>query len=526
MQTAATEEAPTSVGSIGSVRFTNLNAESPLAWSGDLFVIGMFSDAEYFPGEKFTQLKGLQALNIHFDDALVEIMKDIEFEGKIGQSGVIRVSGGQVKKLAVIGLGSSADLTLDSWRNFGSSVAEIIKQNKSVKTVGLYLPVGTRSFSGPNSVQGLVEGIRLGLWDDVRFKSEEERKKKKAPQIQSIDLLGWGISDDTSIEKAAKIIDGVNLARALVNAPASTVTPVTLAATAEEISSETGLECTILEKEHCEDLNMGLFLGVAKGSSIPPKFIHLTYRPAGEVTRKVAIVGKGLCFDSGGYNLKVGPGSMIENMKIDMAGAAATLGTAKVIGELKPPLVEVHFIIATCENMISGEAMRPGDVLVGSNGTTVEVANTDAEGRLTLGDALVYAEKLGVDTIVDCATLTGAALVALGGEIAALYSTKDDLAGELEVAAKLAGEKIWRMPLEEKYAEMNKSSIADIKNTGGRMGGSITAALFLKHFVKSTPWAHIDMAGPVFNEKAGGATGYGVRTLVNFLLGKDATIDG
>ncbi len=220
-------------------------------------------------------------------------------------------------------------------------------------------------------------------------------------------------------------------------------------------------------------------------------------------------------------NIKVA-GSGIEMMKTDMGGAGATLGAAKAIAQIKPD-VEVHFITATTENMISGHAIHPGDILTASNGKTIEINNTDAEGRLTLADALVFTEKLGVDAIVDLATLTGACVIALGDDIAGLWSTDDAIAQQLAESSELAGEKVWRMPMEEKYFEGMKSLIADMKNTGPRPGGSITAALFLKQFVKETPWAHLDIAGTVWTDKengynSAGATGYGVRTLVNWVL--------
>jgi leucyl aminopeptidase len=277
----------------------------------------------------------------------------------------------------------------------------------------------------------------------------------------------------------------------------------------------------ILEQQECEQLGMGAFLGVAKASELPPKFIHITYKPEGTPKRKVAIVGKSLTFDSGGLNLKVS-GSGIETMKMDMGGGAATLGAAKTIGQIKPD-VEVHFVCAATENMISGRAMHPGDILTASNGKTIEVNNTDAEGRLTLADALVFAEKLGVDAIVDLATLTGACIIALGDDIAGLWSTDEQLGNQIKDAAQKAGEKFWEMPMEEKYFEGLKSPIADMKNTGPRGGGSITAALFLKQFIQETPWAHLDIAGPVWADKQNGvnnsgATGFPVRTLVNWVL--------
>jgi leucyl aminopeptidase len=290
----------------------------------------------------------------------------------------------------------------------------------------------------------------------------------------------------------------------------------------------------ILDREACAQLGMGAFLGVAQASVMPPQFIHLTYTDGtGAVPRKkLAIVGKGLTFDSGGLNLKTGAGSSIELMKMDMGGAAATLGCAQAISKLHPQGIEVHFIIAACENMISGNALHPGDIVTASNGKTIEVNNTDAEGRLTLADALVFADKLGVDAIVDLATLTGACIVALGDTVAGLWSNDDQLAEMIDRASKPAGEKFWRMPLEDAYLEQMKSVVADMKNTGSRSAGSITAALFLQKFVEKTKsWAHLDIAGPVWTDKESGylnagGTGYPVRTLVNLVLAFAEPITG
>jgi leucyl aminopeptidase (EC:3.4.11.1). Metallo peptidase. MEROPS family M17 len=256
----------------------------------------------------------------------------------------------------------------------------------------------------------------------------------------------------------------------------------------------------ILGQEEWEALGMGAFLGVAKASDLPPQFIHLTYKPPqGDPVTKLALVGKGLTFDSGGLNIKTDSRS-IAMMKTDMGGAAAVLGAARALAALKPQ-VELHFIVAATENMISGHAIHPGDILTASNQKTIEVNNTDAEGRLTLADALVFAEKLGVDAILDLATLTGACVIALGEEIAGLFTPDETLAQELQQAANLSGEKIWRLPLEEGYFEGLSSIVADMKNTGPRSGGSITAALFLKQFVEKTPWAHLDIAAPFGQRK-------------------------
>ncbi|MBD2665879.1 putative cytosol aminopeptidase [Richelia sinica FACHB-800] len=479
-----------------------------LDWTGDTLAIGLFEDAVELTGD-------LAALDEKFTGLLKELIAEEEFTGKTNSTIVARVGAAKnVKKVILVGLGKPEALKLETLRRVAATVARTAKKQKT-KTLGISLPVVNNDPTA--AAQAIAEGIQLALYQDTRFKSEVEDKN---PEIEIIDLLGFA-GQEAAITRANQIVSGVILARQLVAAPANAVTPITMAETAQAIASEHGLELQILEKEDCEKLGMGAFLGVAQASDLPPKFIHLIYKPQTTPKRKVAIIGKGLTFDSGGLNIK-GAGSGIETMKMDMGGAAATLGAAKAIGQLKPD-VEVHFISAVTENMISGRAMRPGDILTASNGKTIEVNNTDAEGRLTLADALVYTDKLELDAIVDLATLTGACVVALGDDIAGLFSQDDALVSQLEQAAENAGEKIWRLPMEEKYFDGLKSGIADMKNTGPRYGGSITAALFLKQFVKSTPWAHLDIAGPVWADKdngyhSAGATGFGVRTLVHWVL--------
>ncbi|NEO69039.1 leucyl aminopeptidase [Moorena sp. SIO3H5] len=479
-----------------------------LDWTGDALAIGLFEDAVDLSGD-------LAELDQKLAGTITELIEETEFKGSTNSSAVTRVgSGSPIRKIILVGLGKADDLTLDTLRRGSATIARTAKQQK-IKTLGISLPVVNDDSTA--TAQGITEGIILALHQDNRFKSESEDKGAK---LEQIDLLGLP-GQEAGIDKAQKICEGVILARELVAAPANEVTPISLAQTAEDLASEYGFSLEILDREACEELGMGAFLGVAKASDLPPKFIHITYKPDGTPKRKLAIVGKGLTFDSGGLNIK-GSGSGIETMKIDMGGAAATLGTAKAIGQLKPD-VEVHFISAATENMISGHAMHPGDILTASNGKTIEVNNTDAEGRLTLADALVFAEKLEVDAIADLATLTGACVVALGNDIAGLWTTDNTIAQQFKDAAEAAGEKLWQMPMEEKYFEGLKSKIADFKNTGPRAGGSITAALFLKEFVKETPWVHIDIAGTVWSEKENGcnnsgATGFPVRTLVNWVL--------
>jgi leucyl aminopeptidase len=364
-----------------------------------------------------------------------------------------------------------------------------------------------------------AEAVRLCLYKDQRFRKEPD-PRRIPDALELIDLDPAAASGFTAVNATCA---GVELARELVAAPPNVVTPAALADTAAGMARDHGLELKVLERSDCEAKGMGAFLAVSQGSDLPPKFIHLIYRPEGEVKRRVALVGKGLTFDSGGYNLKVGA-AQIDMMKFDMGGSAAVLGAMRSIAELKPAGVEVHMVVASCENMVNGSAVHPGDIVTAANGMTIEINNTDAEGRLTLADALLYACEQKPDAVVDLATLTGACVIALGDEMAGLWSNNDDLAEALDAAAQTGGEGLWRMPLRQSYRDGLKSLLADMKNTGPRPGGSITAALFLKEFVaKDTAWAHIDIAGPVWSDKGkgvnpAGATGYGVRTLVNWVL--------
>ncbi len=462
-----------------------------LDWSGDALIIGLSEAA-------LPLSTTLAELNSRLSGLLQELIDEVEFTGKDGTSAISRVgTGAAVRKLGIVGLGAAEAITPDTLRRAAAAAARLAKKEKCA-SLGLSLPLVQNDPA--LTAQALAEGASLALHHDHRFKSDDKASKVT---LDHIHLLGLP-DQEASLKTAQAICDGVILARELVSAPANVVTPEVLAQTAQDIATAHGLELEILDREQCEALGMGAYLGVARASDLPPKFIHLTYKPAGTPTRKLAIVGKGLTFDSGGLNIK-GAGSGIEMMKIDMGGAAATLGAAKAIAQIQPA-VEVHFISAAAENMISGNAMRPGDILTASNGKTIEVNNTDAEGRLTLADALVFADKLGVDAIVDLATLTGACIIALGDDIAGIFSENDQLAGAIAAAAAAAGEKFWRLPMEEKYFDGLKSIVADMKNTGPRPGGSITAALFLKQFVTATPWVHLDVAGPVWTEKKAATT--------------------
>ncbi|KAJ0260365.1 Leucine aminopeptidase 1 [Hirschfeldia incana] len=484
-------------------------------WKGDLLVVGVTEqDLTKDANSKFEN-PILNKLDAHTSGLLSLVSSEEDFTGKPGQSTVLRLPGLPSKRIGLIGLGKSASSSSPAaYQSLGEGVANVSKASQSsTVAVALASPESESSYAS-----AIASGVVLGLFEDGRYKSES-----KKPSLKSVDVIGFGAGAE--LEKKLKYAEdvsyGVIFGRELTNSPANVLTPGVLAEEAAKVASTYSdvFTANILNEEKCRELKMGSYLAVAAASANPPFFIHLVYKPSsGDVKTKLALVGKGLTFDSGGYNIKTGPGCSIELMKFDMGGSAAVLGAAKAIGEIKPPGVEVHFIVAACENMISGTGMRPGDVITASNGKTIEVNNTDAEGRLTLADALVYACNQGVDKIVDLATLTGACVIALGTSVAGIYTPNDELAKEVIAASEKSGEKLWRMPLEESYWEMMKSGCADMVNTGGRAGGSITAALFLKQFVsEKVQWMHIDMAGPVWNEKKKSGTGFGVATLVEWV---------
>ncbi|KAI3423743.1 CYTOSOL_AP domain-containing protein [Psidium guajava] len=488
-------------------------------WKGDILAVGVTEkDMAKDENSKF-QNSILERLDVQLSGLLAEASSEEDFTGKSGQSVVLRLPGIGSKRVGLIGLGQSAS-TPTAFRGLGEAVAAAAKAAQA-SNVGIVLASseGLSAESKLTAASAISSGTVLGLHDDTRYKSES---KKTA--LKSVDILGLGSGPelDKKLKYAEDVSSGIIFGRELVNSPANVLTPAVLAHEASKIASAYSdvISATILDAEQCKELKMGSYLGVAAASANPPHFIHLCYKPIGGPAKaKLALVGKGLTFDSGGYNIKTGPGCSIELMKFDMGGSAAVLGAAKAIGQIKPPGVEVHFIVAACENMISGTGMRPGDIVTASNGKTIEVNNTDAEGRLTLADALVYACNQGVEKIVDLATLTGACVVALGPSIAGVFTPSDDLAKEVIAASELSGEKLWRMPLEESYWESMKSGVADMVNTGGRQGGAITAALFLKQFVdEKVQWMHIDMAGPVWNDKTKAATGFGISTLVEWVL--------
>ncbi len=476
--------------------------------SVDLLVVpviqGSFKESEVFTH-----------LNQRLDGVIAKIVDEERFRGKPLQTVQLHThSRVGAKRVVLVGLGDKRDAA-----DLRHAVGKATRTARQVgaATVGVALPAELRD---ARALQFAVEGVLLGRYRFDRYLSSEESRR---PDPITDVTVAVGSGDTKALEDALRraqvVAAAVARARDLVNEPAAEATPRRMAAEAEKLAEQHGLKIEVLGPDRCRELGMGMFLAVAQGSEEEPRFIHLTYTPKQKPTKRVAIIGKGVTFDSGGLSLK--PSAAMEDMKVDMAGAAAVISAIGALAELEAP-VEVHAIAACTENMPSGKAYKLGDVLKSMAGKTVEINNTDAEGRLTLGDAISYALKLQPDEVFDFATLTGACIVALGPHIAGVMSNNPSLAERFLEAAKAAGEEMWPLPLPERLREGLKSDIADMKNTGERQGGALTAGIFLKEFVGEVPWVHVDIAGPASADKEHGAvgkggTGFAVSTLVEYL---------
>lgn len=485
----------------------------------DLLIVNLFKGV--------TQLAGATgALNKAMDGMLAQLIKQEGFEGKEGEWMMFHSFGKfPAKKIAVIGLGEKSAFTLDTVRKIGATIVRRSRDAKAKNVATILHGAGIAGLPVRDVAEALGEGMRLGAYRFHAYKSKgtKEAEKSDVAKITICESERGKIAPaERGLEEARILSEATMLARDLVNTPSMEMTPSKMAEVAKEIAkSGTGIRIETMTAKQMLAMGMHGTLAVGKGSEHEPVGVHLSYKPKG-AKKKIAVVGKAVTFDSGGLSLK--PADSMMTMKIDMAGAAAVLGLFKALSVLKPQ-VEVHGIFLAVENMPSGTAYRPGDVVKAMNGVTIEVLNTDAEGRVTLADALSYAVTLKPDAIVDLATLTGACVVALGEDISGIMSNDRKLTDRLLNAARETGEPLWELPLYEPYGDLIKSKVADIKNIGGRSAGTITAALFLQHFVDKIPWAHLDIAGPSYAEKETrpdvpfGGTGCGVRMLMKFLQG-------
>ena len=430
----------------------------------------------------------------------------------------------RAKRVLIVGAGKREPLDLVRVRNGAANLARRLRGMRPGRVAWSLQHSASGAVDAEAHAAAVAEGILLGLYRFDRHHTREADRPRGT--IDSITLVEPGPrgapAATRGVEQARILAEATNLARDLVNEPANLMTPTVLASRAQQIAADDGLECTIIERAEAERLKMGSYLSVAAGSVEPPKFIVLRYRST-RSRRTVGLIGKGITFDTGGISLKPAAGA-IQQMKTDMAGAAAVLGAMQAIARLRPA-VNVTAVAPCTENMPSGSATKPGDVVYAMDGQSIEILNTDAEGRLVLADGIVYAKGLGCTTLIDVATLTGAISTTLGSVRFGLFTNNDRLHADLERAATAAGERLWRLPMDREYDELIKSTIADIKNTGTGGAGSIVAAKFIERFVGDTPWAHLDIAGVAntTTEKGvnvRGATGQPVRTLVHYVLGQ------
>jgi leucyl aminopeptidase len=448
-----------------------------------------------------------------------ELMKCRDFEAKHSQVSVLYTKGMlPAKRIALVGLGKQSEFNLEKLRGAFAAVMQHLR-NINVKEAATCIDLNLIPKAKEKIAQAVLEGAILGLYQYTPFKTVERENLKEMEQLNIITEDKNFSFMEAKVREVQIITQAVYFTRDIVSAPSNEMTPTILAKKAQEIARRRSVTCKVLDKAKMEKLGMNSLLGVASGSSQAPKFIILEYWGGKKGKAPVVLVGKGLTFDSGGISIK--PSEKMDEMKTDMSGGAAVMGAIMAAADLRLPLNIVGLIPAT-ENMPSGTALKPGDILKSFSGKTIEVVNTDAEGRLILVDALSYASKYKPAAIIDIATLTGACIVALGDDVSGMLGNNDELKSEINKAAKITGELVWELPLWDSYSEQIKSDIADYKNSGGRAAGTITGAAFLSKFIGDFPWVHLDIAGPAFSDKdkpyiPKGASGITVRLLVEFL---------
>ncbi len=475
---------------------------------------GIFEDQKQLKDE----LKELDSL---LSGMIAELLQTGDFAGKLNQTALV-YSGGKIKskRVVLVGLGQRQKFDLDKIRQAAGTVCKKAKELK-IKSFSSQVYGGKlRGFSLQDCSQAMVEGTFLAAYQLTDYRTVD---KEDLFEVDHITLVDSERANIPKIQKGAMLGEvfswGTNLARDLINHPANVMTPTELAQVALGLSKAHKFKCQVLSLPEIKKLKMGALLGVAQGSNHPAKFIILEHIPKAKRGGTVVLVGKGITFDSGGISIK--PSEKMEEMKADMSGAAAVLASVSGAARMNLPVHLVGLIPAT-ENLPSGTAQRPGDILTSYSGKTIEVINTDAEGRLILADALSYADKFKPKAVLDIATLTGACVVALGHAGAGMMGNDANLKRRVIRASEKSGEKVWELPLWEEYEEQIKSDLADVKNTGGRPAGTITAGLFLKRFVGNYPWVHLDIAGMDLEEKGKpytpkGAIGFGVRLFLQFL---------
>src|ERR1017187_6202237 len=515
---------------------TTLSTASPSQFETECLVVPVLDAAENNNGDKSDKHNPqVQSDDKAVLDAAADLIASGEVTGKMLEIALLhKPSGLKAKRLMLIGSGKAKNFSSYELRKLAGAAVRNLKA-KDLKSFAFVAPNSWTGQADPASqstlafqrggmddaVKSIVEGAFVGNFDPDYYKSDRKEQK-----IDELVIVAPAAADQKALQAAMEqgriIGEAQNFTRDLVNEPGNRITPTILAERAQKMCDETGLKCEIYGGDKIKERKMGAFWSVSQGSDEEPRLIVMRHEPAGAPEKPVlGLVGKGITFDSGGISIK--PSDGMEKMKYDMAGGAAMIGAMRAIAQLKPNL-RVIGIVCASENMPSGKAQKPGDVQIAMSGKSIEIINTDAEGRLILADGLCYARQLGCTHLVDAATLTGAVVVALGYVNAGIFASDDNMFDRFASANKQAGEKMWRLPLDEEYKEGIKSNIADIVNSGGRQGGAISAAMFLKEFAEDTPWIHLDIAGRGWRKNnnrwiAKGPSGIALGILVGFVKG-------
>jgi leucyl aminopeptidase len=500
---------------------TTISLSAPAELDVECLVAIVLDQAEPAPNDKEKDKnKKPQLMVASADPAVAAVAADLlasgEVAGKPFETNLLHKPAGlKAKRLLLISGGGAKKFSSYDLRRLAGVAVRMLK-SRGIRSFAFVAPP---TVAPEEAVRAIVEGVHVGNFDPDYYRSDRKDQK-----IDAITVVTSG--NKAALEKAAGeaqvIGESQNFTRDLVNEPSNRMTPTILGERAKKMSDEVGLKCEVYGADKIKELKMGAFWSVSQGSDEPPALIVMRYEPAGAPEKPVlGLVGKGITFDTGGISIK--PADGMEKMKYDMAGGATMIGAMRAIALLKPK-VRVIGIVCASENMPSGKAQKPGDVQIAMSGKSIEIINTDAEGRLVLADGLFYARQLGCTHLVDAATLTGAVVVALGYSNAGIFANDDDMYERFHSANAKAGEKMWRLPLDDEYKEQIRSSIADIVNSGGRWGGAITAAMFLKEFAEDTPWIHLDIAGTAWMEDqkpwiAKGPSGIALRSLVEFVKG-------
>ena len=496
---------------------TTISLSAPAEQETESLVVVVLDHAEPVPGDKDKkpQLK-VATTDTAVQSVAADLLASGEVAGKPFETNLLHKPAGlEAKRLLLISGGSAKKFSSYDLRRAAGTAVRTLK-SRGIRSFAFVAPP---AIAAEEAVRAIVEGAHVGNFDPDYYRSDRKDQK-----IDGLTVIAGG--DKTQLENAAAeaqvVGESQNFTRDLVNEPSNRMTPTILAERAKKMCAEVGLRCEVYGADKIKEMKMGAFWSVAQGSDEPPALIVMKYEPAGAPEKPVlGLVGKGITFDTGGISIK--PADGMEKMKYDMAGGATMIGAMRAIALLKPKVKVIGIVCAT-ENMPSGHAQKPGDVQIAMSGKSIEIINTDAEGRLVLADGLYYARQLGCTHLVDAATLTGAVVVALGYANAGIFANDDDVYNRFHTANARAGEKMWRMPLDDEYKEQIRSSIADIVNSGGRWGGAVTAAMFLKEFAEDTPWIHLDIAGTAWMEDqkpwiAKGPSGIALRSLVEFVKG-------